>query len=203
MSAGARLIYGLINETAVTPNNWALPTASQPACYQLVPSLCLHCILHSCAWVGSQLDRDPAQIYAPVYLSALETICGEDAFEAAEPAAARLPQEDGRSRSPSLTRSSPCETGTVWGWGTNAALTTQRAQGWEHRWSVMHLEVERPMRGDATQRGAGSASYCRRVGSCYVLPRGNEISRDTNCLEKITQELTSSQTSLPTVANAP
>lgn len=101
MSAGARLIYGLINETALTPNNWALPTASQPACYQLVPSLCLRCILHSCAWVGSQLDRDPAQIYAPVYLSALETICGEDAFEAAEPAAARLPQEDGRCRSPS------------------------------------------------------------------------------------------------------
>ena len=89
VSAGARLIYSLINETAVTPHKRALPTASQPACHQLVPSLCLRHLSHSCAWVGSQLDHDPAQIYAPVYLSALETICGQDAFEAAEPAAGR------------------------------------------------------------------------------------------------------------------
>lgn len=98
MRAGARLIYSVINETAVTSNNRALPTASQAARCQLVPSLCLRRIWHSCAWVGSQLDHDPAPIYAPVYLSALETICGEGAFEAAEPAAGRSLREDGHSR---------------------------------------------------------------------------------------------------------
>lgn len=93
MSAGAHLIYSLVNETVVTSNNRALPTASQPACYQLVPSLCLCCILHSCAWVGSQLDHDPAQIYAPVYLSALETICG-----VWMPLKQRSPRQEGRCR---------------------------------------------------------------------------------------------------------
>lgn len=117
MNAGARPIYSLINETAVTSNNRALPTASQPACYQLVPSLCLGCILHSCAWVGSQLDHDPAQIYAPVYLSALGTICGEDAFEAAEPAAGRSLQEDGRSLLPPSHPQSPVREGDSLGTG--------------------------------------------------------------------------------------
>lgn len=113
MSVGACLINSLINETAVTSNNWTLPATSKPACYQLVPSLCLHCVLHSCAWVGSQLDHDPAQIYAPVYLSALEAICGEEAFEAVEPAAGR---SDRRTDTlwPALMHRSPCEMGIAW-----------------------------------------------------------------------------------------
>lgn len=77
---------------------------------------------HSCAQVGSQLDHDSDQIYAPVYLSALGTICREDAFEAANPAAGKSLQEEGHSPLPSHTRSSLWERGTSSGWGSGMSL---------------------------------------------------------------------------------
>lgn len=125
-----------------------------------------------------------------------------------KPSAGRMPlkQQEGRCRrtdtlvcplSPAVPRTRVGQ----WGWGTNTVLAIQHVQAQGHCWPPVHLEVERP-EGGLSPRGAGSALYCARDGSCYVLSRGNEISRDMNCLEKITQELTSSQTSLPTVANA-
>jgi len=104
---------------------------------------------------------------------------------------------DGRSRLPFLTQKPPCERGTAWGQGSRAVPAIQHAQA---RWR--RSEVERPARGCPSPRGAGSASCCRRDGSCCVPSRGNGTSRDVNCLEKTTQERTSSLTLLPTAANA-
>lgn len=154
VGAGVPVIYSLINETVTTSNNRALPAASQPACYQLAPSLCLRCIWRSCAWVGSQLDHDPAQIYAPVYLSASESICGEGAFQAA----GRWLREDGRSPPPLALREGD-SLGTA-------------AQAWGHRWPVVHVEVEGPGRGWGSLLGV---SLPERHWVSLVLQKGRKL----------------------------